>query len=210
MFHSQIMPMSLTAFNQSVNSTAEVVGVDGAYFLAVRLGGRPMTLDRQVKECTSIFESRGAASIEKLDDEQTEAVWRALADYGWDEATSAPLALRISVVPALVEEVAGVLQGESKVSPAAVISEPGYGVISAGWAPQGGISVDETVEIVGRVRERVHRLSGSVIVERCPAGSKAAFDVWDGVGESIDIMRRMKEQYDPAGVLNPGRFVGGI
>ena len=83
-------------------------------------------------------------------------------------------------------------------------------VVSASCAPQGGISVDDAVEIVGKVRESVHGLSGSVIVERCPVEAKAAFDVWDSVGENIDIMRRMKEQYDPSGVLNPGRFVGGI
>ncbi|MCH8062561.1 MAG: FAD-binding oxidoreductase [Chloroflexi bacterium] len=209
-FHSQVMPMSLTAFSRSVNSTAEVVGVDGVYLLAVRLGGRPATLERQVKECVSTFESHGAVFVEKLEDEHSGAVWRALADFGWDEATSAPLALRISVVPALVKGVAGDLNGDATGPSAAVISQPAYGVISASWAPQGGISVDDAVEIVGRVRERVHGLSGSVIVERCPVESKAAFDVWDGVGESMDIMRRMKEQYDPAGVLNPGRFVGGI
>ncbi len=202
--------MSLTAFNQSVNAAAEVVGVDGAYLLAVRLGGRPMTQERQVKECVSIFESHGAVFVEKLEDEHSGAVWRALTDFGSDEATIAPLALRISVVPALVKQAAVVLQSLSKYSPAAVISQPGYGVISASWATQGGISVDDAVQIVGSVRENVHRLSGSVIVERCPVGAKAAFDVWDDVGENIDIMRRMKEQYDPSGVLNPGRFVGGI
>ena len=209
-FHSQVMPISLTAFSQSVNSTAEVVGVDGVYFLAVRLGGRPMTLERQVKECVTTFESRGAGFVEKLENEHSDAVWRALADFGWDEATSAPFVLRISVVPALLKEVAADLSGESTGSPAAVISQPGYGVMSASWAPQGGISVDDAVGLVRKVRERVHGLSGTVIVERCPVEAKAAFDVWDSVGESIDIMKRMKEQYDPAGVLNPGRFVGGI
>ena len=209
-FHSQVMPLSLTAFSQSVNATAEVVGVDGVYLLAVRLGGRPATLERQVKECVSTFESRGAVFVEKLEDEHSGVVWRALADFGWDEATHAPLALRISVVPALVKVVAGALRDSSTGSSAAVISQPAYGVISASWAPQGGISVDDAVEIVGKVRDSVHEISGSVIVERCPVDAKAAFDVWDDVGESMDIMRRMKEQYDPAGVLNPGRFVGGI
>ena len=48
------------------------------------------------------------------------------------------------------------------------------------------------------------------MIERCPADVKARFDVWDDVGETVEVMRRLKEQYDAGRVLNPGRFVGGI
>ena len=59
-------------------------------------------------------------------------------------------------------------------------------------------------------RTAAHALDGRAVIERCPAGVKARFDVWDDVGDSIEVMRRLKEQYDPGRTLNPGRFVGGI
>ena len=34
--------------------------------------------------------------------------------------------------------------------------------------------------------------------------------VWDQPGAAIRIMRRIKTQLDPKGILNPGRFVGGL
>jgi glycolate oxidase FAD binding subunit len=34
--------------------------------------------------------------------------------------------------------------------------------------------------------------------------------VWDDPGPSLRIMQRIKAQLDPNGLLNPGRFVGGI
>jgi FAD/FMN-containing dehydrogenase len=35
-------------------------------------------------------------------------------------------------------------------------------------------------------------------------------DVWGSVGTSLPLMKRIKEQFDPCGILNCGRFVGGI
>ena len=35
-------------------------------------------------------------------------------------------------------------------------------------------------------------------------------DIWHVPGPSLRIMRRIKSQLDPNGLLNPGRFVGGI
>jgi glycolate oxidase FAD binding subunit len=36
------------------------------------------------------------------------------------------------------------------------------------------------------------------------------FDAWGPIGSSLQIMRRIRERFDPGKVLNPGRFVGGI
>ena len=35
-------------------------------------------------------------------------------------------------------------------------------------------------------------------------------DAWGSPGDSLPLMRAVKEQFDPKGTLNPGRFVGGI
>jgi glycolate oxidase FAD binding subunit len=39
---------------------------------------------------------------------------------------------------------------------------------------------------------------------------KKSTDVWDVSGPVVDLMRNLKAQFDPAGALSPGRFVGGI
>ncbi|MDI6765178.1 MAG: FAD-linked oxidase C-terminal domain-containing protein [Thermodesulfobacteriota bacterium] len=35
-------------------------------------------------------------------------------------------------------------------------------------------------------------------------------DVWGEPRGEYEIMRRLKKEIDPKGILNPGRFVGGI
>jgi glycolate oxidase FAD binding subunit len=49
------------------------------------------------------------------------------------------------------------------------------------------------------------------VLADAPAELRAAIDPW-GVGEgpALELMRRVKARFDPAGACNPGLFVGGI
>lgn len=60
------------------------------------------------------------------------------------------------------------------------------------------------------LRSALERREGALIVLDCPAGMKSTVDVWGGHGDAFDLMRRVKQRFDPARTLNPGRFVGGI
>ena len=51
---------------------------------------------------------------------------------------------------------------------------------------------------------------GNLIVESCPLPLKQKVDVWGHPRGDYQIMRRLKEEIDPEGILNPGRFAGGI
>lgn len=57
---------------------------------------------------------------------------------------------------------------------------------------------------------REHLPAGAaVVVLDVPAGSE--LDRWGSVpGPALELMRRVKERFDPAGTCNPGLFVGGI
>ncbi len=59
------------------------------------------------------------------------------------------------------------------------------------------------------MRETCTRAGGSVVVVDAPAAVKDAVDVWGPV-PALDLMRRVKDQFDPDHRLAPGRFVGGI
>jgi glycolate oxidase FAD binding subunit len=39
---------------------------------------------------------------------------------------------------------------------------------------------------------------------------KRQIQVWGEPPDSLEIMRNIKQKFDPAGILNPGRFMGGI
>ena len=52
---------------------------------------------------------------------------------------------------------------------------------------------------------------GAVVVESAPTSVRAAFDPWGPVEPAaLGLMRAIKQEFDARGVLNPGRFVGGL
>jgi glycolate oxidase FAD binding subunit len=67
---------------------------------------------------------------------------------------------------------------------------------------------DPTV-VVSRLREAAPAFGGTVVVLDAPAEVKGVVDVWGPV-RGLDLMRRVKDQFDPHRVLSPGRFVGRI
>ncbi|MGF1663053.1 MAG: FAD-binding oxidoreductase [Kineosporiaceae bacterium] len=78
-----------------------------------------------------------------------------------------------------------------------------HGAIPAGTEPAAAAAA------VAGLRATAGRLGGSLVVLDAPAAVKAAGDVWGPV-PGLDLMRRVKRQFDPERRLSPGRFVGGI
>ncbi len=72
------------------------------------------------------------------------------------------------------------------------------------------------VRVPGDDPEALARLRAAVapapcVLESAPAQLRAAVDPWGlGAGPELELLRRVKARFDPAGVCNPGRYVGGI
>jgi glycolate oxidase FAD binding subunit len=59
------------------------------------------------------------------------------------------------------------------------------------------------------LREQFERSSGSLVAPYRPAGMPP-IDAWGNTGDTLPLMKAIKQQLDPKNTLNPGRFVGGI
>ena len=51
---------------------------------------------------------------------------------------------------------------------------------------------------------------GSAVIVRGSPELRAQTDVWGPIGDGLTLMRAVKRQFDPAGILNPGRGPGGL
>jgi glycolate oxidase FAD binding subunit len=63
---------------------------------------------------------------------------------------------------------------------------------------------------IADLRGKPDSMAGSLVILDCPPELKHGLDVWGGPGDTLALMKNIKAQFDPAGILNPGRFVGFI
>jgi glycolate oxidase FAD binding subunit len=91
-----------------------------------------------------------------------------------------------------------------------VLAQPGHGVLQLS-VREGFDTGRVATDLVLPLRRALEAAGGSLIVERGPVEIKARCDVWGLIQpEILDIMTRIKTEFDPMGLLNPGRFVGGL
>ena len=93
---------------------------------------------------------------------------------------------------------------------AALAAHAGVGVVEAVLAGGGRADATKVSEVLTDWRRLVSAAGGQALVESAPLAVKERVPVWDDPGPALRIMQRIKSQFDPAGLLNPGRFVGGI
>jgi glycolate dehydrogenase FAD-binding subunit len=55
------------------------------------------------------------------------------------------------------------------------------------------------------LRRTMEQDGGSLVIL-----GRSELDSWGSAGDALPLMRAVKQQFDPKGTLNPGRFVGGI
>lgn len=93
-----------------------------------------------------------------------------------------------------------------------VAPQQGIGLIHAG-SGLGLVRFDSPTiktHTVLQMRTHCQTQGGFLTILEAPVAFKQQLDVWGYRGNAIDLMRRIKQQFDPKNILSPCRFVGGI
>lgn len=174
--------------------------------VAVSVGSVEEAVRAQGEALAGLAARAGGAAAAAGDD-----FWDA---YGTAAAQVAPggVRLRIACLASSVTDVVGAVE--------ALAGAQGLRARTAGCAGVGALTAilegecpaeAWVAELLEPLRQRLAGEGGSAVVEACPRALKERIDVWGSVDPAaLDLMRRIKREFDPEGVLNPGRFVGRL
>jgi glycolate oxidase FAD binding subunit len=117
----------------------------------------------------------------------------------WPQDPGGEITGVVRVPPSRVGEALGRLPGGA----AAVAA---FGVGEVRWAA----SIPDGRAVLEDVRPWSEQAGGSTILTGGPPDLYAEYDPWGSPPATLDLQRRIKAAFDPAGVMVPGRLPGGL
>jgi len=227
LLHSQAAPMgchsvtsgvsrrlqdSLKAASQDLGLGEEDTALSLAFF-----SGRAKATGRRLEEAAALLLAEGATAVQRIEGRAAKGMLRWVTDVPSEVSLSSALVIKVSVQSRFAARTSAecgevLLFGEKPEQ----MADPGFGSIRLFWpepaeSPARGVNNEQPIlDAVQKTRQIVHRYEGTTVVEQCPLPVKRQIDVWGDAPDSLAVMRQIKDRFDPRGILNPGRFLGGI
>ena len=214
---SQLLPEAMEALDaQALRGVAAEVGLPAppGFGLAVSVAGSRETVARQVRDLSRFFAEAQALAVETLEEPRCEAAWRAVRDaHGHlgappEARVVVKIAVPIGRTLELFSAADALVRRHGRRG--AVTAHAGSGIVRAGLACDEGGAVAAVREGVDALRKQAEGAEGSLILEAAPVALKRSLGAWGKPGDAFQVMRRVKAEFDPRGLMSTGRFIGGI
>jgi glycolate oxidase FAD binding subunit len=208
---TQYLPSALEALNPRA---LEACGLgNGTHCLLIALEGVTEAVERQKVEIAELCASHGSPAVEVLEGATESMAWRAIRDLSVTVASKSTgvVAAKSSVGLSGLQGFCDVARdaAEKRGLPLCLDVRAGSGIVYAWLEGQGG---DESrqAQAVAEMRSAACVVGGSLVLESAPGLVKSAISVWGEPGSDFLAMKAVKAKMDPRGLLNPGRYLGGI
>ncbi len=192
---SALLPAAVMLMNSPAHNDSE-----NPWRAAIRCEGFDESVARHLSETTTMAGEHGLG---------TETLHGAgHADF-WNGLQKTPLeperyVFRVTVPRAEVGPIIGAAARAVTSSPA-VVSDMAAGTVWFSWP-----AANEAAAAWPRLTSLATARRGHAVIFSAPHQFKEGLDVWGPPPMNATLMRKIKREFDPQGLLNPGRFLAGI
>jgi len=176
--------------------------------LVAQFAGVADAVNRQLRTAAKRCFENGARCID-LSDGSDDAIWRAISDFT-APAYDGSLLLRAGVRPSEIFTLTRSLEVSARDrgwhSARLVHSAIGL-AFERIWLPDG---TDATVlnQMLADLRSTLAAVGGYLVVEEAAPAIAEEIDRWGPAPQSQHLSEQLRCSWDPAGILNPGRYLG--
>jgi glycolate oxidase FAD binding subunit len=216
---SQLIPSSIETLNaMAVQKMKYSMSMppNGNYLVAIGLEGVDESIDRQISEMSEMGKKYGVLEAMTISSEKHQTFWMAIRDFSYGLTQEYPnvISLKSNFLISKSGEMLGSYEKIARESgiDCAFICHSGSGILYSYILPGKNFrsKIESFAGLIGKLTSEAVKNEGNLVVESSPLLIKKNVDVWGQSRGDYLVVRRLKEQIDPAGILNIGRFVGGI
>ena len=206
---SQLLPTFLNLFVNGAPLTDRLEPC-----LLIGLDGHPETVEWQVDSVKAVAQQNGAIGVGVYEGQRQQELRASMCAFP-EDGSAIPIVicranLRMTDVGDFLNTV--LEMNDSASWRVRAMGLMGNGVVYLAFSdfPDDEVPVQEVADAIANLRDAAAYVGGNLIVESAPTTLKHQIDVWGPVGGSFELMKAIKTKLDPVGLLNVGRFVGGI
>lgn len=172
----------------------------GPLLLGIGLEGNPGEVEWQSEVIDRELRAGGASDVTWVRGAETARVWSALTDF--QVGVEAPVTIRAVLRPSqTVRFVTAAIDAGVSVQ-----AHSGNGVVH-GHLPDETLSPAAAAAVIEPLRGLAAEGGGQVVVERCETGWAGELAMWGEPRGDWAVMEAVKNEFDPGGLLSPGRGV---
>jgi len=193
---------------------------DGKWSVVISAAGSERVVERHRRDISALAEQAKSASCDALGDthesmQTAAALLGAIREFPALTLKFDPSAVifRIAALPSAMDRLALELSSaaaDNSIRFALLLRSYGFAYFALLPSNKSTSTPQAMAQIASRVFQTCAEVGAKASIESAPLELKRAVNVWGPARPDFALMRRVKTVVDPAGILSPGRFAGGI
>jgi FAD/FMN-containing dehydrogenase len=215
---SSLLPAAVEVLNKKAVDSLKIDGTSGfkedAFACAVALEAFPEAVNRMETELEDMAVKTNSTGEARFDEDKHRTFWLSVSDLvpaiveQHDGMVSAQLNYPLSEWKDIIEYATETMS-QNKMDHT-LVAHAGSGVCLINILSNGSNAKRDTVAAVHKLLDKCKEAGGNLVIQRAPSEIKKDLPIWGIPGSDIILMKRIKAELDPNGIMSPGRFIDGI